>query len=220
MVVDRLVAGDDMRRRLTDSVETALGLAGGHRHRSTSSTSRGIAGAWRRFSEKLACPNDHALQLTEIEPRTFSFNAPFGACPECTGIGTRLEVDPDLIVPDEDLTLAEGAIAAVDPPRARGRLLRAAARRLSARTSASPSTRRGGLLPERASRPCCTGENHKVHVKFKNRYGRERSYSTGFEGAVAFVHRRHSETDSEWSRERYEGYMREIPCPVCNGASG
>jgi excinuclease ABC subunit A len=220
VVVDRLVAkGDDTsaKRRLTDSVETALGLAGGvvvvdFVDRDASDPERE-----RRFSEKMACPNDHPLSMDEVEPRSFSFNSPFGACPECTGIGTELEVDPELIVPDDDLSLAEGAIA----PWASGsgaaeyfqRVMTALAEEL---TFSMDTPWRA--LPQRARQALLHGRNHKVHVRYRNRFGRERSYSTGFEGAVPFVKRRHSETDSDWSRERYEGYMREVPCPVCKGA--
>ena len=221
VVVDRLVAkgADDpsSKRRLTDSVETALGLAGGVLVVEFVDLEEGHPDRERRFSEKMACPNDHPLQMDEVEPRSFSFNSPFGACPECTGIGTELEVDPDLIVPDEDLSLAEGAIA----PWASGsgaadyfqRVVTALADDLAFSTDVP-----WRQLPQRAQQALLYGKNHKVHVRYRNRFGRERSYSTGFEGAVEFVKRRHAETDSDWSRERYEGYMREVPCPVCKGA--
>jgi excinuclease ABC subunit A len=215
VVVDRLVVKESAKRRLTDSVETALQLAGGLLTADLVDEPSDSPDRERRFSEKMACPNDHQLASFEVEPRSFSFNNPFGACPECTGIGTRLEVDPDLLVPDEDLTLAEGAIA----PWAQGsadyfvRLMRALGEDLG--FSVDVPWR---ALPERARKALLFGQDHKVHVKFRNRYGRERSYSTGFEGVIPFVQRRHSETESEWSRERYEGYMREIPCPACAGA--
>ncbi len=220
VVVDRLVAkGDDpaAQRRLTDSVETALGLAGGvllvdYVDRAADDPDR-----LRRFSERLACPNDHPLAIDEVEPRSFSFNSPFGACPKCTGLGTELEVDPELIVPDEDLSLAQGAIA----PWGSGsgsaeyfqRVLAALADDLKFSLDAPWRS-----LPERAKQALLHGQNYKVHVKYRNRYGRDRSYTTGFEGAVPFVKRRHAETDSDWSRERYAGYMREVPCPACQGA--
>ncbi|HET7573771.1 MAG TPA: excinuclease ABC subunit UvrA, partial [Solirubrobacterales bacterium] len=143
------------------------------------------------------------------------FNSPFGACPECTGLGTRLEVDPELLVPDDELTLAEGAIA----PWTQGsaeyfqRLMTALADQLG--FSMDVPWR---ALPARAREALLHGEDYQVHVRYRNRFGRERSYSTGFEGAIPFVQRRHSETESEWSRERYEGYMREVPCPACQGA--
>ncbi|WP_369812552.1 excinuclease ABC subunit UvrA [Kineosporia sp. A_224] len=218
VVVDRLTAKASAKRRLTDSVETALGLANGILLVDLVDLvdeEEGSPARERRYSEKMACPNEHPLATDEIEPRTFSFNNPFGACPECTGIGTRLEVDADLLVPDEDLTLAEGAIA----PWASGsndyfiRLMKALGEDLG--FSIDVPWR---ALPQRAKEALLRGQDYKVHVKFKNRYGRERSYTTGFEGAIPFVQRRHSETDSDWSRERYEGYMREIPCPACNGA--
>jgi excinuclease ABC subunit A len=215
VVIDRLVVKSTAKRRLTDSVETALQLAGGLLTADLVDEPADSPARERRFSEKMACPNDHQLNSFEVEPRSFSFNNPFGACPECTGIGTRLEVDPELLVPDEDLTLAEGAIA----PWAQGsadyfvRLMRALGEDLG--FSVDTPWR---ALPERAKKALLHGQDHKVHVKFRNRYGRERSYSTGFEGVIPFVQRRHGETESEWSRERYEGYMREVPCPACKGA--
>jgi excinuclease ABC subunit A len=215
VVVDRLVAKPSSKRRLTDSVETALTLAGGVLTVDLVDEPEGSPDRERRFSEKMACPNDHPLASFEVEPRSFSFNNPYGACPECTGIGSRLEVDPDLLVPDDDLTLAEGAIA----PWATGsadyfvRLMKALGEDLGF-TVDTPWR----ALPERARQALLRGQDHQVHVRFKNRYGRERSYSTGFEGAIPFVQRRHAETESEWSRERYEGYMREVPCPACKGA--
>ena len=228
VVVDRLVAkGDDAgaKRRLTDSVETALGLAGGVLVVELVDVPEGgadegpLAGLprERRFSERMACPNDHPIQMDEVEPRSFSFNSPFGACPHCTGIGTELEVDPELLVPDEDLSLSEGAIA----PWAQGsgsaeyfqRVMTALADDLKFSMDAPWKA-----LPARAREALLHGQNYKVHVRYRNRYGRERSYTTGFEGVVPFVRRRHAETDSDWSRERYEGFMREVPCPVCQGA--
>jgi excinuclease ABC subunit A len=218
VVVDRLVAkrgGGAAKQRLTDSVETALGLAGGILIAELVDADPKDPGRERRFSEKMACPNEHQLAMDEIEPRSFSFNSPYGACPECTGIGTRLEVDPDLIVPDEDLSLAEGAIA----PWTQGsadyfqRLMKALGDQLG--FSMDTPWR---ALPKRAKAALLEGQDYQVHVRYRNRFGRERSYTTGFEGAVPFVQRRHAETESEWSRERYEGYMREVPCPVCDGA--
>lgn len=230
VVVDRLVAkgGDSSsKRRLTDSVETALGLAGGvvliefvdvpEGAKAGEGMSDSGLPRERRYSEKMACPNNHPLAMDEVEPRSFSFNSPFGACTVCTGIGTELEVDPELIVPNDDLSLAEGAIA----PWASGsgaseyfqRVLGALAEEMKFGVDVP-----WRALPERAKEALLTGRNHKVHVKYRNRFGRERSYTTGFEGAIPFVKRRHAETDSEWSRERYEGYMREVPCPACRGS--
>ncbi|QGH69226.1 excinuclease ABC subunit UvrA [Pseudactinotalea sp. HY158] len=214
VVVDRLVVRENIRRRLTDSVETALDIAEGLVIIDLVDLDPGDEGRQRRFSEKRACPNEHPLALDEIEPRTFSFNAPYGACPECTGIGTRLEVDPELVVPDEDLSLAEGAVAPWASTNSQyfERVLTALADDLG-----FSMTTPWRALPQRAKDSVLYGKDHKVHVRYKNRWGRERQYSTGFEGAIDFLQRRHGETESEWSREKYEGYMREVPCPVCRG---
>ncbi|PVU81288.1 excinuclease ABC subunit A (plasmid) [Cellulomonas sp. WB94] len=214
VVVDRLVAREGVQRRLTDSVETALGLAGGLLVVELVDADIDDPARERRFSETRACPNDHELTLEEIEPRTFSFNAPYGACPECTGIGSRLEIDPDLVIPDEEASLAEGAVApwAQISSEYFQRVLTALASDLG--FSMDTPWR---ALPERARHAVLYGENHEVRVKYKNRWGRERQYSTGFEGVVTFLERRHGETESEWSKEKYEAFMREVPCPVCEG---
>ncbi len=215
VVVDRLSVKASARRRLTDSVETALGLAAGVVVLDFVDLPADDPHRERVYSEHLACLVDD-LSFEELEPRSFSFNSPYGACPECTGLGTRLEVDPELLVPDDDLSLAEGAVA----PWASGhsseyflRLLNALAETLEFSVDAPWRE-----LPKRAKDAVLHGLDYQVHVKYRNRFGRERAYYTGFEGAVPFVKRRHSETDSDWSRERYEGYMREIPCPKCKGS--
>ena len=214
VVVDRLVAREGVRQRLTDSVETALGLAGGLLVVDMVDLEADDPDRERRFSEHRACPNDHVLTLEEVEPRTFSFNAPYGACPECTGIGVRLEVAPDLVVPDDEKTLREGAVApwAQTSSEYYERVLTALAADMG--FSMDVPWR---ALPERARNAVLHGQNHQVHVKYRNRWGRERQYSTGFEGVIAFIERRHSETESDWSKEKYEAYMREVPCPVCEG---
>jgi len=215
VVVDRLVAREGVQRRLTDSVETALALAGGLLVVDLVDADPDDEGKERRFSERRACPNDHVLTLDEVEPRTFSFNAPYGACPECTGIGSRLEVDPDLVVPNEDLSLAQGAIAPWAQTSAEyfERVLTALADDLG--FSMDTPWR---ALPQRAKDAVLHGQDYEVKVRYRNRWGRERQYSTGFEGVVSFIERRYAETDSEWSKERYEAFMREVPCPVCQGA--
>ena len=215
VVIDRLAAHDGVQRRLTDSVETALKLAGGLLVVELVDADADDPGRERRFSENRACPNDHELALEEIEPRTFSFNAPYGACPECTGIGHRLEVDPDLVIPDEEATLAGGAVAPWSQTSSEYfmRVLTALGEELG--FSVDVPWR---ALPERAREAILYGQNHKVHVRYRNRWGRERQYSTGFEGVINFLQRRHSETESEWSKEKYEQFMREVPCPVCEGA--
>ena len=214
VVVDRLVAREGVQRRLTDSVETALALAEGLLLVELVDAEADDPQRERRFSEHRACPNDHPLTLDEIEPRTFSFNAPYGACPECTGIGSRLEVDPDLVVPDDEATLEGGAIAPWSQTSSEyfQRVMSALADELG-----FSMTVPWRALPERAKDALLYGQNHKVHVRYKNRWGRERQYSTGFEGVVTFIERRHAETESDWSKEKYENYMREVPCPVCHG---
>lgn len=214
VVVDRLVVREGIRQRLTDSVETALGLADGlvvieQVDRDPQDPERET-----RFSEKRACPNQHPLQLDEIEPRTFSFNAPYGACPTCTGLGSRLEVDPELVVPDEELTLAQGAIAPWTTHQDYfTRQLQALGEELG--FSVDMPWR---ALPQRAKDAILRGKDYEVKVKYRNRWGRERVYSSGFEGVLDYVMRKHDETESEWSKERYQGYMREVPCPDCAGA--
>ena len=215
VVVDRLVAKEGVRQRLTDSVETALRLAGGLVVAELVDADEGDPHRERKFSEQRACPNDHELSLDEIEPRTFSFNAPYGACPECTGIGSRLEVDPELVVPDEDATLEQGAVApwAQTSSDYFQRVLGALAEELGFGMDVP-----WRALPERARAAILYGQNHRVQVKYRNRWGRERQYATGFEGVITFIERRHAETESDWSKDRYEAFMREVPCPVCDGA--
>jgi excinuclease ABC subunit A len=215
VIVDRLAVKEAARRRLTDSVETALGLSGGvvildfidlpdnDQHRE------------RMYSEHLACLYDD-LSFDELEPRSFSFNSPWGACPECTGLGTKLEVDPELIVPDESKSLKDGALA----PWSAGtvsdyffRLIEALGETLGFRMD-TPWAK----LPERARQALLRGYELQVHVRYKNRYGRERSYYTNFEGVIPWVERRHAEAESDSSREKFAGYMREVPCPSCGGA--
>jgi excinuclease ABC subunit A len=215
VVVDRLTAKATSKQRITDSVETGLGLAGGLVILDFVDLPEDDPHRERRFSERLACPNDHPLAIDELEPRSFSFNAPFGACPVCTGIGTRKEVDPELIVPDPERSLADGAIA----PWATGqnneyflRLLEGVADQVGFSVHA-----RWDQLPAKAQKAVLHGTGEQVHVRYKNRYGRERSYYASYEGVVPWLERRHAETDSDWSREKYEGYMREVPCPTCGG---
>ncbi len=215
VVVDRLTARASSKQRITDSVETALGLAGGMVILDFVDLPEDDPHRERRFSERLACPNEHPLAIDELEPRVFSFNAPFGACPACTGIGTRKEVDPELVVPDPAQSLAGGAVA----PWANGqnndyflRLLEGLADQLGFSVQS-----RWDRLPARAQKAVLHGSPEQVHVRYKNRYGRERSYYASYEGVVPWLERRHAETDSDWSREKYEGFMREVDCPTCGG---
>ena len=215
VVIDRLVAKDGIRQRLTDSVETALRLADGLLVVEMVDADADDPERERRFSEHRACPNDHPLTLDEIEPRTFSFNAPYGACPECTGLGMRLEVDPELVVPDTDKSLGEGAIQPWSQTSSEyfERILAALAKDMGFSMS-TPWAK----LPKKVRDAVLYGQDYEVKVRYRNRWGRERSYSTGFEGVISFLERRHAETESEWSKEKYEAFMREVPCPACGGA--
>ena len=215
VVVDRLVAGDDILTRLTDSLETALRLTDGTV--AINFVDEEGDAAWRSFSEKLSCPNNHPIQLTEIEPRTFSFNAPFGACPECSGLGTRMSIDAELLVADDSVSLAEGAIL----PWAQSgkglynyfeKLLDGLSRDLDFSLDTP-----WGELPEDVREAVLRGNDFKVSVKWKNRYGREMKYSTGFEGVIPYIERKYLEAETDVQRQRYAAYLREIPCPVCDG---
>jgi excinuclease ABC subunit A len=216
VVVDRLTVKGSAKQRMTDSVETALKLAGGIVILEFIDLPEDDDQRERKFSEHLACPNDHPLAIEDLEPRSFSFNAPYGACPVCTGLGTRKEVDPELIVPDPERTLREGAIQ----PWSGGTTLEYFLRLLEAlgQKEGFDLDTEWRQLPQRAQKEILHGAQDQVHVRYRNKYGRERSYYTGFEGVVQWIERRHSDTDSDWSREKYEGYMRDVPCPACGGA--
>ena len=214
-VVDRLSAKPSSKQRITDSVEVALGLAGGVVILDFVDLDESDAHRERRYSERLACPNDHPLAIDELEPRSFSFNSPFGACTVCTGLGTRQEVDPELVVPDPEQTLAGGAIA----PWSSGHTSEYFLRLLQGLADAigfdldTPWER----LPTRAQKAVLHGTDDQVHVSYKNRYGRNRSYYAAYEGVIPWIERRYTETDSDYSRDKYEGFMREVPCPACQG---
>lgn len=214
VIVDRLAVKSGSRTRLTDSVETATRLAGGVVIADFVDEAEGSPERTRRFSEKRACPNEHPLELEEIEPRSFSFNAPYGACPECSGIGTRLEIDPELVIPDESATLAEGAIApwTLGSADHHQQVMSALASELGFSMDTPWKD-----LPDDAKDALLNGHNFKVHVRYRNRFGRERRYSTGFEGVMYYLKRRHEDTESDWARERYEQFMRHVPCPACQG---
>ncbi|QPK80486.1 excinuclease ABC subunit UvrA [Schaalia sp. ZJ405] len=214
VVIDRLVVRDGMRQRLTDSVETALGLSDGLVIIDCVDRDEDDPDRRRRYSEKRACPNDHPLTLEEIEPRTFSFNAPYGACPDCTGLGSRLEVDPELVVPDEEMSLNDGAVIPWNSNFTyHKRLLTSLAKELG-----FSMTTPWKDLADDVKDAILFGRDYEVQVKFRNRWGRERSYTTGFEGAVNYIERKKSETESENVISRMDSYMREIPCPTCKGA--
>jgi excinuclease ABC subunit A len=215
VIVDRLAVKDSARRRLTDSVETALNLSGGVVVLDFIDLPDNDPHRERMYSEHLACLYDD-LSFDELEPRSFSFNSPWGACPDCTGLGTRMEVDSELIVPDPDASLADGAIA----PWSGGhvsdyflRLIEALGDSMGFSVK-TPWAR----LPARARNALLRGHDEQVHVRYRNRYGRERSYYTTFEGAISYVERRHAEAESDSSREKFAGFMREVPCPSCKGS--
>src|SRR5579885_358615 len=196
-VVDRLVARPSSKQRITDSIETALTLAGGLVILDFVDLDENDPHRERRFSERMACPNDHPLAIDDLEPRSFTFNSPFGACPVCTGLGTRKEVDPALVVPDPELSLRDGAIA----PWAGGqtaeyflRLLQGVADHLGFKLSTAWEK-----LPARAQKAVLHGLDEQVHVSYRNRYGRNRSYYANYEGVVPWVERRYTETESDYS---------------------
>ena len=217
VVVDRLTVKESAKQRLTDSVETALGLADGIvvLEFPDSGSPGSDSHREQRFSEKLACPNGHALSVDDLEPRSFSFNSPYGACPECAGLGIRKEVDADLVVPDPDRTLAEGAVV----PWSMGPTSEYFTRMMASLGEAmgfdvdTPWRK----LPAKARKAILEGSDEQVHVRYRNRYGRTRSYYTDFEGVMAFLQRKMEQTESEQMKERYAGFMRDVPCPECAG---
>lgn len=213
VVVDRLVVKPDATSRITDSVETALKLADGKVVVDFVESKK-----QRTFSEKLSCPNEHEIVLTEIEPRTFSFNAPFGACPECTGLGTKMAVDADLVVGDPDSSIADGVII---PWSTQGkglysyfqRLLQGLAKELGFSLKTPWKS-----LPKKIRDAVLYGNNFEVQVKWRSKYGREMRYTSGFEGVLPYVERRYQESDSDWARGKWAEFLREVPCPACEGA--
>ncbi|WP_194820334.1 excinuclease ABC subunit UvrA [Nocardia sp. XZ_19_385] len=216
VVVDRLAVKPGSKQRLTDSIETALRLADGIVVLDFVDRDEHAHDRERRFSERLACPNGHPLDIEDLEPRSFSFNSPYGACPDCTGLGIRKEVDPDLVVPDPELSLAEGAIA----PWSRGQTAEYFNRLLSGLAASVGFSMDTAWqdLPQKARKAVLEGSSDQVHVSYTNRYGRKRSYYADFEGVMPFLQRRMENTDSEQMKEHYDGYMRDVPCPVCDGA--
>ncbi|MFI7003098.1 excinuclease ABC subunit UvrA [Nocardia sp. NPDC050175] len=216
VVVDRLAVKTNSKQRLTDSIETALRLADGIVVLDFVDRDEHAHDRERRFSERLACPNGHPLDIEDLEPRSFSFNSPYGACPDCSGLGIRKEVDPDLVVPDPALSLNDGAIA----PWSRGQTAEYFTRLLSGLAESVGFSMKTPWedLPLKARKAVLEGSSDQVHVSYTNRYGRKRSYYADFEGVMPFLQRRMESTESEQMKEHYDGYMRDVPCPVCNGA--
>ena len=212
VVIDRLTAKAESKTRLTDSIENALRLASGIVVLDFVDAKG--ADKERTYSEHLAC-HDCELSFEELEPRSFSFNSPFGACAECSGIGTKKEVDEDLIIPDDSISINDGAIAPWSGGQSSDyflRLLEALAKDLPFSLD-TPWKK----ISVKAREAILNGYEYEIKMKYKGRYG-ARNYTTGFEGVIPFIHRRHEETDSDYSRDKYEAYMREISCEKCNGA--
>jgi excinuclease ABC subunit A len=240
VVIDRLVMRHDVRKRLADSIETAVGLAeglveieivgaGGEQEHSHSSGALGVRAAAAQivpgvapepgvvftFSERFACP-EHGPSLVELEPRIFSFNSPHGACDRCTGLGSQMEIDPELVVPNPALSIGEGALApwANSTSNYYEQVTEAIAERYGVDLEAPWDE-----LGEEQRDLFLEGTNGEpVQVTYRNRYGRQRSYATKFEGIVKNLQRRYRETDSEWTREKIEEFMSLRACPVCGGA--
>ena len=213
VIVDRLVRRDGIERRLTDSLETALRLAEGVAQVELVNR-EGLDDETLTFSQHLVCPSC-GTSYEELAPRNFSFNSPYGACEACDGLGTTFEVDPELVVPDTDLSITEGAIAPWRSAHTQyfNRMLEAVADVYEIDLAAPYRT-----LTAKQQKIIMHGVSGNMTVKYRNRYGRTRQYSTEYEGVITWIKRRHEGAESDWSREQYEGYMREVPCPACDGA--
>ncbi len=213
VVVDRLAIKADVASRLTDSVETALKLADGR-----IVVDFVVEGKQRTFSERLSCPNEHDIALSEIEPRTFSFNAPFGSCPACSGLGVKMAVDAQLVIGDEASSINEGVLL---PWSTQGkglysyfvRLLDGLTKDLDFSLDTPWQD-----LAEEVRDAILNGNDFEVQVKWRSKYGREMRYTSGFEGVLPYVERRYLEADSDWARGKWSEFLREIPCPECDGS--
>ena len=209
MIVDRLVIKDGLRARLTDSIETALGLADGLVEIAV------VDGETTTYSEKLACPDGH-VSMSELAPRVFSFNSPHGACPRCTGLGMQPEIDPDLVVPDPDLSISEGAL--VPWTVINSNFYEQVIQAIADRYEIDLETPWRDLGEEQKQLFLRGTDGEKLYVTYRNRMGRKRSYMLAFEGIVTSLERRYKETDSAYQKERIEEYMTLRPCPECGGA--
>ena len=216
VVIDRLAIKDGIRQRLTDSVETALRLAHGVVIADFVDLDEDDPDRRKPYSENRSCPNGHDLELDEIEPRTFSFNAPYGACPECTGIGFKLEIDPELIIPDPSKSLRDGAIEPWNGSKTQTQYYQHLLEGLADELGFDMDTP-WEKLDKDVRQAVMYGHDFKVKVSYRNRWGRVREYTSGFEGVVRALMRRHDETDSDAMKQYYESYMREVPCQVCQG---
>jgi len=214
IVVDRLVLKEGIERRLTDSLEQALGLADGVAEIEVVPREGEGQPETLTFSQHLACPVC-GTSYDEPAPRNFSFNSPYGACVACDGLGTTFEVDPELIIPDPEMAVADGAIA---PWRSAHTQYFTRMLESVAEVNDIDLTAPWEELTAKQQKVILHGVKGKMTVKYKNRYGRSRSYSTEYEGVIPWIKRRHEGSDSDWAREQYEGYMREVACSACNGA--
>ncbi|MFM7744336.1 MAG: excinuclease ABC subunit UvrA [Actinomycetota bacterium] len=213
VVVDRLVKRDNIGRRLTDSLETALKLAEGVAGIELTGGDE-TEGEMLTFSQHLACPKCGA-SFDEPAPRNFSFNSPYGACENCDGLGTKFEVDPDLVVPNTDMSISEGAIAPWRSAHTQyfTRLLESVAEKYKI-----PLDKPFAKLTGKQRSVVLNGVEEGLVVKYRNRYGRQRTFNTHYEGVIPWIKRRHEGAESDWAREQYESFMREVPCTVCSGA--
>jgi excinuclease ABC subunit A len=216
VVVDRLVMRADLRLRLTQSIETAAALAEGLVAVDLVDSADGKGGEQLLFSENFACP-DHGVSLPELQPRIFSFNAPHGACPRCTGLGSQQEIDPDLLVPDPSLSIDDGALVPWSVGGSSG-FYEAVIQAIADRYEIDTSRPWAELGEEEQNRFLHGTDGEKIYVQYRNRMGRRRQYMLAFDGIVASLQRRYRETDSSTARERIEEYMSLRPCPVCKGA--
>ena len=213
VVVDRLVLREGIERRLTDSLETALQLADGVAQIDIVPRD-GDEGETLTFSQHLACPACGS-SYDEPAPRNFSFNSPYGACETCDGLGTTFEVDPELVIPDVEVSVVDGAIA---PWRSAHTQYFTRMLESVAEANDIDLTLPWKDLPAKHQKILLGGARGRLTVKYRNRYGRSRTFSSEFEGVIPWIKRRHESADSDWTREQFEGYMREVPCSACNGA--
>ena len=215
VIVDRLVSKKGLERRLTDSLETALRLAEGVAEIELVQTTDGSEPQTLIFSQHMACPVCSA-SYDELAPRNFSFNSPYGACPTCKGLGTKFEVDPELVIPDSDLSILQGAIAPW--AGAKGEYFARVLEAVSVAFEFDLKTPWVKLTKAQQKVLLHGTSGATVHVEYKNRYGRTRAYNSQYEGVIPWISRRHQEAEGDWSREQMEGYMREVACPECRGS--
>lgn len=213
IIVDRLVRRDDIDRRLTDSLETALKLADGVAGVELVGKD-GEESETLTFSQHLACPKCDS-SFDEPAPRNFSFNSPYGACENCDGLGTKFEVDPELVIPDPSMSLRDGALAPWRSAHTQyfHRMLVALAEQEDIDIDKPWSK-----VPAKHQKLVLHGKAGAMQVKYRNRFGKTRQFSTSYEGVIPWIKRRHVDAESDWTREQFETYMREVPCPVCEGA--